>query len=179
MRTGTHPTTTLVLGIGNSLLTDDGVGIHVIQALEPHAAPHFIVRDGGTIGLALLPEIEDADHLIAVDAMELGEAPGTMRVFIGAEMDRALSGVKRSAHEVALADLLMAAALSDALPERRALIGIQPDCLTWGLEPTEAVAAAIPAAVRQALALAESWTVSPPSSSSDEHLANGRQPSHV
>lgn len=67
---------TLVLGIGNSLLTDDGVGIHVIEALVPEASGHLIIRDGGTIGLALLPEIEDADQLIAVDAMELGGMAG-------------------------------------------------------------------------------------------------------
>ncbi|HMT13974.1 MAG TPA: hydrogenase maturation protease [Aestuariivirga sp.] len=170
---------TLVLGIGNSLLTDDGVGIHVIEALVPEASGHLIIRDGGTIGLALLPEIEDADQLIAVDAMELGEAPGTVRVFTGADMDRALSGVKRSAHEVALADLLMAAALSDALPERRALIGIQPDCLTWGLEPTPAVAAAVPLAVEQVKALAGAWSTSSAFSSSAEHLHKGRQASHV
>ena len=154
-----HTPRTLVLGIGNVLLTDDGVGVHVIRALEARNDPGLVVRDGGTIGLALLPEIEDADQLIAVDAMELGAAPGTVCVFTGAGMDHALSGIRKSAHEVALSDLLAAAALAGVLPENRALIGIQPDVLTWGLEPTPAVAQAVNAALTQVLNLILEWSV--------------------
>ena len=150
----------LILGIGNTLLTDDGIGVHVAMAAAVVAgqmAQPVRVRDGGTIGLALLAEIEPGAALIAVDAMELHAAPGTMRVFIGAAMDQQLRGTKRSAHEVALADLMQAAEFSGIGPARRALVAIQPDITTWGLSPTPAVAAAIPGAVAAILALLEGW----------------------
>jgi hydrogenase maturation protease len=72
-------------------------------------------------------------------------------------MDRQLAGSKRSAHEVALADLIQAARLSGCAPPRRALVGIQPEVTSWGLEPTPAVAAAIPRAVQCILNLLEEW----------------------
>ncbi len=85
----------------------------------------------------------------------MGVRPGEVRVFEGAEMERMLSGPKRTAHEVALADLIAAAKLTGREPRRKALIGIQPASTGWGLEPSAAVNAAIPcasAAVRRLLA---------------------------
>lgn len=149
----------LILGIGNSLLSDDGTGLHVLTALAGAGLPAGIaLRDGGTIGLALLPEIEAARALIAVDACELNAPPGTMQVFQAFGMDRMLFGTKRSAHEVALADLLDAARLLGVLPDRRALVGIQPGSTAWGLEPTPAVAATIPVAVSAILGLLQEWS---------------------
>jgi hydrogenase maturation protease len=153
---------TILLGIGNILLSDDGVGVHVANALnremEANGLRHpLTVRDGGTIGLSLLSEIDPASALIAVDAMEMGAQPGTVRLFRDAAMDRQLAGSKRSAHEVALADLIQAARLSGCAPPRRALVGIQPEVTSWGLEPTPAVAAAIPRAVQCILNLLEEW----------------------
>lgn len=150
---------TLLLGVGNSLLTDDGIGIHVLSAIQGDTAVSGTLRlhDGGTIGLALLPEIEDCDALIAVDAMELDEVPGTLRVFEGQAMDVALAGKKRTAHEVALSDLMEAAELIGRKPVRRALIGIQPLSTLWGLEPTPDVSAAIPAACSAIGKLLEDW----------------------
>ena len=129
VQTGVAATHTLVLGLGNILLSDDGVGIHVIKALggleDAGQIAHVIaLRDGGTIGLALLSEIEEFGSLIVVDAMQLGESPGTVRAFQGPDMDRQLRGKKRSAHEVALADLMMAAQLAGFGPARRAFYGL-------------------------------------------------------
>lgn len=135
----------LVLGLGNRLLSDDAAGSLAVAALA--ASPHAVrarLRDGGTIGLGLLPEIEATSALIAVDAALFGAEPGTVRVFEGASMDALLGSPKRSAHEVALADLVGAAALSGCLPARRALVAVEPSSLALGLEPTPAVAAAIP-----------------------------------
>lgn len=155
-------TRTILLGIGNVLLSDDGAGVHVANALdrlmESNGLRHpLVVRDGGTIGLSLLSEIDPVSALIAVDAMEMGAPPGTVRLFQGVEMDRQLAGSKRSAHEVALADLIQAARLSGCAPARRALVGIQPEVTSWGLEPSVAVAAAIPRAVQCVLNLLEEW----------------------
>ena len=153
---------TLLVGLGNILLTDDGVGVHVIRALETmkrvddfgHA---ITLRDGGTIGMALLPEITGYDALVAIDAMELGEKPGTVRAFQGPDMDAQLRDRRRTVHEVALAELMAAARLTGRVPDRRALVAIQPGSTQWGLSPTEAVNAAIPKACETALSLIEEW----------------------
>jgi len=146
----------LVLGLGNRLLGDDAAGPLAVELLAASpVAGGAVLRDGGTIGLSLLPEIEDAAAFIAVDAALFGAEPGTVRVFEGGAMDRQLGGRKRSAHEVALADLMAAAALGGRLPPRRALVAVEPGSTALGLEPTPAVAAAIPqmcAAVNELLA---------------------------
>lgn len=149
----------LVMGIGNTLLKDDGVGVHVTELFkssqEPN--PNVEVLDGGTIGLSLLPEIEDADAVVIVDASELGEQPGTMRIFRDQEIDRQLSGKRRSVHEVALYDLFSAAAIRGRSPDERVLIAIQPASTEWGLEPTSKVKAAIPMACETLTSLTQDW----------------------
>lgn len=148
----------LVLGLGNRLLRDDAAGPLVIDRLLS-GAPNGAVRlrDGGTIGLSLLPEVEDAAALIAIDAARFGGAAGAVRVFEGAEMDAQLQGRKRSAHEVALADLLSAAALNGRLPAQRALVAVEPVSTELGLEPSTAVARAIPRLCDAVQALLQRW----------------------
>lgn len=155
-------TRTLLMGIGNILLSDDGIGVHVIRALDAleragKIGQAIALRDGGTIGLALLTELDAFGAFIAIDAMELGAAPGSVRAFVGRDMDAQLGGKRRSAHEVALADLIMAATLSDCAPARRALVAIQPGSTQWGLSPTEPVLAAIPEACKTVMSLLEDW----------------------
>jgi len=151
----------LVLGLGNVLLTDDGIGLHVIAALDRDFMRRddstVVVLDGGTVGLALLPVIEAATALIVVDAANFGGAPGEVRVFDADAMDVQLGVAKSSAHELALADLIGAARLSGSLPERRALVGIAPSSVEWGLEPTPEVAASIPRACAKIESIIERW----------------------
>ncbi|MBL8345670.1 MAG: hydrogenase maturation protease [Rubrivivax sp.] len=148
----------LVLGLGNRLLGDDAAGPLAVATLAASDGDRgAIFRDGGTIGLALLPEIQDASGFIAVDAARFGAEAGTVRVFEGEAMDAQLGGRKRSAHEVALADLMGAAALSGRLPGRRALVAVQPESTALGLEPTPAVAAAIPQLCRAVDELLQRW----------------------
>ena len=156
----------LVLGLGNVLQADDGAGIHVIHELQrrrdgdgPELRGEVQLRDGGTIGLSLLAEIEDCGALIVVDAMELGAEPGTIRVFEDSDIMTQLGGKKRSAHEVALADLLGAAQLTGRLPKHCALVGIQPGRIGWGMEAEAPVAAAIPQACDEVTRLVEKWLV--------------------
>lgn len=152
--------TILVLGLGNTLLGDDGVGVHVIKALEGERPSQEQVAycEGGTLGLSLLPDIEDAASLIVIDAAEIGAAPGTLRIFEGEDMDRQLGGKKYSAHEVAIADLISAASLLGSKPRRRALVAIQPKDTSWGLEPTAAVACVIAEACREVKTLVDRWS---------------------
>ncbi len=143
-----HLQSVLVIGIGNTLLSDDGFGVHVVDALRASEVSGSSTRllDGGTIGLSLLPDIEDADHLIVVDAAELNEQPGTLRVFAGEDMDAHLSRHKSTVHEVAMSDLLCAARLSGNSPLTRFLVAVQPSSTDWGLNPTAQVQAAVEAA---------------------------------
>lgn len=85
---------TLILGIGNTLLTDEGVGIHVLQALEPDLAgsTNVTLLDGGTLSFTLAGPIEDAESLIVVDAANIKGAPGTWKLFSGDEMDAFFDG---------------------------------------------------------------------------------------
>lgn len=151
---------TLVLGIGNTLLSDEGVGIHVIHALAGVFPPEAGVDllDGGTLSFTLAGPIEDADALVVVDAAELKSEPGTLRVFEGEAMDAFLVGNRKSSvHEVGLIDLMAIARLTGHWPERRALIAIQPEKLDWGESLTGRVATAVPPACEYIKNLIGAW----------------------
>jgi len=150
----------LILGIGNSLLRDEGAGIHALNHLREELSGHDDITfiDGGTLSFTLAGYIEDTSHLIVIDAAQLDAAPGHSQVFEGEAMDEFIgSNRKRSVHEVSLLDLMAIARLSDRLPERRALIGIQPAEINWGEHPSAAVAAAMPQVCAQAKKLIEEW----------------------
>lgn len=152
---------TIILGVGNTLLSDEGVGIHVLDALARSSLPQEGVVDlidGGTLSFTLAVAIEEADSLIVVDAAQLKSPPGTLRLFQGEDMDRFLMGNRKSSvHEVGLTDLMAIAQLTERWPEKRALVAIQPDKLDWGDEPTAPVQSAIPEACRQIEALVKAW----------------------
>ena len=150
---------TLVLGIGNTLLSDEGIGILVIEYLRIRhpASPGVSYLDGGTLSFTLAGDIEDADNLIVVDAAELGDQPGVVQCMTGAGMDRFLGNAKRSVHEVGLLDLLDIARLTETLPLNRALIGIQPEIIDWGEQPSAAVSRAIPVAANHVIDLIAAW----------------------
>lgn len=151
---------TLVLGIGNTLLTDEGIGIHVLQALEPELAnwPDVTLLDGGTLSFTLAGPIEDADALIVVDAANIKTKPGEWALLEGEEMDAFLMGNRKSTvHEVGLTDLRVIAILAGHWPEKRAMLAIRPDVVDWGELPTPAVAAAIPLACAAIRELIREW----------------------
>ncbi len=154
---------TLILGIGNTLLTDEGAGIHALNHLQSACpdiwpdSPNLNFIDGGTLSFTLAVWIEDCTNLIVFDATELQQTPGTVNVFVGSEMDNFLGTTKRSAHEVGLIDLMDIARLTEHLPQQRALIGIQPDKMGWGMKPTAAVQNALDEAVAEAVKLINQW----------------------
>jgi hydrogenase maturation protease len=149
----------VVLGIGNSLLADDGVGVHAIRCLrEAVPEPDIEWIDAGTLNFTLLPYLENARALVVIDAAELGEKPGTVRVWQGEEMDRIVgAGRRNSVHEAGLADLLGMARLRDCLPAHRALITVQPQRIDWGETLSAPVAAAMPGICERARLLAQRW----------------------
>lgn len=152
--------TILVLGLGNTLLTDEAVGVRVAEALAADPATQQLglkVLDGGTMGLTLLVEMEDAGAMVIVDAAYLEQEPGAIAVFEGSDMDHFLRTRGRNPHDIGLDDLMDALRLREAVPERRALIGIQPADIRVGESLTDAVAAAIPKATARIIALIEGW----------------------
>lgn len=152
-------THTLILGIGNTLLCDEGAGIHVLNLLQSSwpADPGIVYIDGGTLSFTLAAYIEDCQNLIVLDAAELRSPPGTVRAMVGSDMDEFLGAARRSPHEVGLLDLFDIARLTESLPVNRALIGIQPGRIEWGMRPTDAVEEALPAAVQEASRLLMEW----------------------
>ena len=151
---------TLVLGIGNPLMQDDGVGVHAIQRLKTMYpdSPQVEFMDGGTLSFSLIGVIESATNLIVIDAAQLNDEPGSVKTFFGEEMDIFLGQQKNSSvHDITLVDLMSIALLSDQLPDRRALIGIQPGAIDWSTEPTPAIKKAIPNVCNMALELIEKW----------------------
>jgi hydrogenase maturation protease len=159
---------TLILGIGNTLLRDEGVGVTAMNALVEILADDDSVRcmDGGTLSFTLAGPIEEASQLIVIDAADLDGQPGQVRVFENEAMEEFLgTHRKRSVHEVGLIDLMIIARLTDRVPSRRALIAVQPGEVDWGENPTEAVKAALPRVCEAALELIRRW----------RHELNGEQ----
>ena len=134
------PGRVVILGIGNVLMRDEGVGIRVIEKLQrTYVFPENVsVVDGGTLGLGLLGLISEADHLIVVDAVRNGNNPGTLYRLSGNDMPRRVLE-KNSLHQV---DFLEALTLCQALgtvPES-VILGVEPaDIETLSIELTEIV----------------------------------------
>ncbi len=147
-----------VLGVGNDLLQDDGAGIHTLRRFAAtNTHQDVAVIDGGTIGLALMNELSGRSGLVVIDAMRLSKAPGTVTVLEDDEMDRCLRTHRGSAHEVGISDLMDAMRLSGCLPPRRALVGIEPESIEWGTEPTPCVAKAVIEAAEAIHRLLSEW----------------------
>lgn len=143
---------TLVLGVGNLLLSDDGVGVHVVQRLqERQTLPEDVqVVDGGTCGLDLLHFLEGVQRLIVVDAANMGLPPGSIRRLEGDAVPAFLAQ-KVSPHEINLPELLFSAKLTGIYPEQVVVLGIQPQSLETSLELTPPVAARVDELVQRVL----------------------------
>ena len=149
---------TLVLGIGNLIMTDDGVGVKVIHLIqERYSFPGSVsVLDGGTLGLDLLHYLEGVRRLLVVDAVETGGPPGTLVRLTGDEINIAFR-TKLSPHQMGLQDLLLVAELQGYAPEEMVLLGVQPGEIGMGTELTSAVGARVEPLVAQVLKELDAW----------------------
>ena len=152
-----------LLGLGNLLLRDEGVGIHAIRALEAGnlAPPGLEIVDGGTSGLDLLPYIEDRDRVLFVDAVNFRKEPGYIGVLENQEVP-AMFSLKDSLHHLGLMDVLAAAQLLDAAPREICLIGIQPHIIETGLELSDLLQEKLPLLLACILAKLEDWGLPAP-----------------
>ncbi len=151
---------TLVLGLGNILMRDEGVGVRVVERLERfYDFPAEVeVLDGGTRGLDLLPYVEEARRLLILDAVELGAPPGTLVRLAGDEIPAALN-VKLSMHQAGLADLLAAARLRGRCPEELVLWGVQPSAVEVGLDISLPVDAGVAVLADRAVEELSRWGI--------------------
>lgn len=156
-------TTILVLGVGNTLMSDDGAGVRLMERLRDLQPPLPDVEylDAGTLSFVLLPQIQACDALLVLDAARLGAAPGSMRVLRDEAMDEFLRTARCSVHEVGMRDLLDMARLTGSLPQLRGFVGIEPAETGWGESLSTAVEAALPAAAAAARSLIEDWRREP------------------
>lgn len=147
----------LILGIGNTLLADEGVGVRAMEALRERmkragTADSIEFLDGGTLSFTLAVPIAECDALVVFDAAMVDGPPGSVDRFEGEAMDRFLGeNRKASVHEVGLLDLMAITRLTGHWPRRRALIGVHPEKVDWG----EALTPTVAAAVERMCALAE------------------------
>ena len=132
----------LVLGLGNILLTDEGLGVRAVERLAAaHDLPENVeVLDGGTLGLDLLPRLAGVDALLLVDAVKAGGQPGAL-VRLEGDAIQAVLAVKMSVHQVGLQELLAVSAFQGTRPPRIVLWGMEPAEIDWGLELSPPVAA--------------------------------------
>jgi hydrogenase maturation protease len=161
----------LVLGVGNPLMRDDGIGPRVVEMLRAgYAFPDDVdVVDAGTMSYMILDLLRDIDHLVVIDAVDGTEhPPGTVMVL--SPEDIAPNQVKHSMHDIALVDVLQAAALIDRAPQTVA-IGVQIDSIQeWVLELSEAAEASLPIACAAVLdTLRELGSPATPDESADIH----------
>jgi hydrogenase maturation protease len=152
---------TLVLGLGNILLSDEGVGVRVVERLlEQYDFPEGVrVMDGGTLGLDLLPYVEDASRLLVVDAVQARVPSGTLVRMMGDEIPVFLDASKVSPHQEGLQDLLAVAALKGYLPREVIFWGVQIESLGVGLDLSDVVAGQVDPLVGEVLAELGRWGV--------------------
>jgi len=127
----------VVLGLGNVLLSDEGLGVHALRWLEERTKlpPEVELIDGGTGGLSLLPILSSVDILIVIDAISLGGAPGTIYAFSDERiLDQSTILEKISTHEVSFAEILSLLRLKGTLPKKIYILGMEPQSLEVGLE---------------------------------------------
>jgi len=151
-------TRTLVLGVGNILLQDEGVGVRVVEQLqENYTFPEEVqVLDGGTMGLDLLHYLEGVDHLLVIDAVDARQPPGSVVRLTDGEIP-AFLGRKLSPHQIGLADLLSVASLRDLAPRETVLIGVQPASLETELSLSPTVRAQLPAIIDMVVEELKRW----------------------
>ena len=151
----------LVLGLGNILLQDEGMGVKALECLTAQYRLPANVRpvDGGTMGLDLLSYLEGVTDLLVIDAVHTGQPPGTLVRLAGDEIPAALSH-KMSMHQVGLQELLAVSELQGMLPSCVVVCGMEPASLDWGLDLSPPVASHLDSLVQSVVRQLRDWGAS-------------------
>lgn len=142
----------LVLGLGNILIQDEGIGVRVVEHLQQeYDTPEDVeILDGGTAGMALYEHIIDRDYLIVIDAVNTGQPAGTLVKLIGDEVP-AFFRNKVSPHQMALADILAALKIAGEEVHYISVIGVEPASLQTSIELSDTIAAQLEPLVQATL----------------------------
>ncbi|WP_289088174.1 HyaD/HybD family hydrogenase maturation endopeptidase [uncultured Veillonella sp.] len=149
-----------LLGVGNILLSDEGVGVHVVNEMRQDYTftPEINIVDGGTMGMELLSYMRGMKKLLLVDAVQGGESPGTVYEFLHQETETYFAE-HISVHEVGMQDILRIRALQEDPLDDAVVIGVEPMSLDIGLEPTPLVQQAMPDMKQRIIAVLTNWGV--------------------
>ncbi|MCF8152096.1 MAG: HyaD/HybD family hydrogenase maturation endopeptidase [Sulfuritalea sp.] len=144
----------VVLGIGNTILTDEAAGVRAVEALEQgwKLPENVLAIDGGTSGMEMIEELSDLDFLVVLDVLKTGAEPGTVVKIAGDEIP-VFFRKKLSPHQIGLPDVLASLELLDTLPREIVVLGVELISLELGMEMTPTVAEKVP--VLAAMAAAE------------------------
>jgi hydrogenase maturation protease len=149
----------MVMGLGNILNRDEGLGVHAVKALEERIgrlAPQVEFVDGGVLGLNLLPWVEESSHLLVLDAINAGKDPGTL-IELSREEIPLYTSIKMSDHQVTFQEVLGMASFRGYLPEKLHLIGAQPSDLSIGLGLSPTVEQVLPSILSRAETVLRAW----------------------
>jgi len=152
--------TAAVIGLGNILLKDEGVGVHVVKAIGERYtfSPQVEIIDGGTLGLDLLHFFEGKEKLLIIDAADFRMEPGHIAVLENDDIPSALFA-KLSVHHIGLSDLLFAAKLKDLTPSQLCFIGIQPESIDVGLDMTALIRGKMDDVISLAIMKLKEWNI--------------------
>lgn len=142
----------VVLGIGNTILTDEAAGVRAAMALaDAYRIPDNVqVIDGGTSGMEMIEDLSDLDLLVVIDVVKTGAAPGTVVKIAGDDIP-VFFRRKLSPHQIALPDVLASLELLGTMPREIVVLGVEPVSLELGMEMTPTVVEKIPRLVDMAL----------------------------
>ena len=142
----------VVLGIGNTILTDEAAGVRAVEFLEQRnqIPDDVLVIDGGTSGMEMIEDLSDLDFLIVIDVVKTGAAPGTVVKIAGDEIP-VFFRRKLSPHQIALPDVLASLELLDSMPKEIVVLGVEPISLELGMEMTATIAEQVPVLVEMAV----------------------------
>ena len=148
----------VVLGLGNILNKDEGLGVQALKLLDAQLGEQseFELLDGGVLGLNLLMIVEECGHLLILDAVNVGKPAGTV-VELTKEQIPLFSGIQLSQHQITFQEVLGLAKIRGYFPEYLHLIGIQPEDISTGLDLSQIIESSLPDVVSRALIVLDSW----------------------
>lgn len=149
-----------IIGLGNILLRDEGIGVHVINTIKQRYtfSPYVEVIDGGTMGLDLLPIFQRHDRILIVDSVDFGMKAGHIGIIENDAIPSTLNS-KLSVHHIGLSDVLFASKLMGISPSEICLIGIQPGSIDIGLDMTEEINGKMDTLIDAVIGKLREWNV--------------------
>jgi hydrogenase maturation protease len=148
----------VVLGLGNLLNRDEGLGVQALQRLDTQFdhPSSLELLDGGVLGLNLLMIVEECSYLLILDAVNAGKPAGTV-VELRKEEIPLFTGIKLSEHQITFQEVLGLASIRGKLPEYLHLVGVQPEDISIGLELSSTVENALPEVISRARRVLKDW----------------------